>query len=526
MARFPSTLLMTTGMLLCTATTAPAQFIATLSWQQQPYCNVLTINVTQGPGATFSLDGVDNQCAAATRASLVGIGFLNPNGTVGLGLTIVATPGGAAEHIDASIDPGTLSGSWRDSTGASGAFVLNGAAGGPPRPVPTGISALQYNIGQSRVLSAPGTDNLLAGIGAGVANAGADNTFVGAGAGADNTIGSRNTFIGSKARGGLPNLTNATAIGANAQVELNNTLVLGSVAGVNGATQSVRVGIGTPRPTSSGLEVVAPSDDGVTSTRYGGQGSVVVRRANGTLGTPVAVGANQILGQVVGAGHTGSGFSADQAGIQFVASQAFTSSARGTRLRLFTTPNGTASIIHRMVIEPDGKVGIGTSTPEDLLDVNGDIRVGTFGTNGCLLNNNGAGIVGTCSSDARFKRDVTPFAPTLDAVARLQPVHYYWREAAFPAKGFGSEQAYGLVAQDVATVLPELVSTDADGYEAVDYAKLPLLAIQAIKELKERSDALEAQLQHQLTAIDELRDALTDARAALRAMASATPGRR
>jgi len=47
-----------------------------------------------------------------------------------------------------------------------------------------------------------------------------------------------------------------------------------------------------------------------------------------------------------------------------------------------------------------------------------------------------------------------------------------------------------LIAQDVEAVLPELVATDSDGYKAVDYSKLPLLTIQALKELKAENDTL------------------------------------
>jgi hypothetical protein len=47
-----------------------------------------------------------------------------------------------------------------------------------------------------------------------------------------------------------------------------------------------------------------------------------------------------------------------------------------------------------------------------------------------------------------------------------------------------------LIAQDVEQVLPELVATDSDGYKAVDYSKLPLLTIQAVKELKAENDGL------------------------------------
>ena len=43
------------------------------------------------------------------------------------------------------------------------------------------------------------------------------------------------------------------------------------------------------------------------------------------------------------------------------------------------------------------------------LQVFGDIRVGTSGTNGCLKNFAGTGIIGTCSSDRRLKKNITPF---------------------------------------------------------------------------------------------------------------------
>jgi hypothetical protein len=45
-----------------------------------------------------------------------------------------------------------------------------------------------------------------------------------------------------------PGLNNATAIGAYADVAESNALVLGSISGVNGATASTRVGIGTTAP--------------------------------------------------------------------------------------------------------------------------------------------------------------------------------------------------------------------------------------------------------------------------------------
>ncbi len=135
-------------------------------------------------------------------------------------------------------------------------------------------------------------------------------------------------------------------------------------------------------------------------------------------------------------------------------------------------------------------IGIGTTTPADKLHVAGDIRVGTSGTNGCLKNNNGGAIVGTCSSDARFKRDITPFPNLLSRIVQLRPVHFRWRAEDYPDRNFGQALEAGLIAQEVEKVMPELVTEDEQGYKAGNYAKLPLLTLQAVKELQQENDAL------------------------------------
>ncbi len=80
---------------------------------------------------------------------------------------------------------------------------------------------------------------------------GSENTVVGYFAMRTNTTGSYNTALESGADVGANNLTNATAIGYRAYVTTNNSLVLGSIAGVNGASASTNVGIGTTSPNSN-----------------------------------------------------------------------------------------------------------------------------------------------------------------------------------------------------------------------------------------------------------------------------------
>ncbi len=77
---------------------------------------------------------------------------------------------------------------------------------------------------------------------------GSENVFLGRSAGANNINGYFNVSLGNFAGPSVGNLINATAIGYRASVSASNSLVLGSIIGVNGATDSTKVGIKTTDP--------------------------------------------------------------------------------------------------------------------------------------------------------------------------------------------------------------------------------------------------------------------------------------
>lgn len=139
--------------LLAGAVPTDAQVLGTFSWQLQPFCNVITVRVTQ-QGAWYTVDGFDDQCGAPQRAPLVGAITPNPDGSIGLGLQVVTVPGGRGLQIDARIALATLGGPWSDSSGNSGALVFGAATGGSPRPLPTGATVLPGSI--TSVHLAPG----------------------------------------------------------------------------------------------------------------------------------------------------------------------------------------------------------------------------------------------------------------------------------------------------------------------------------------------------------------------------------
>lgn len=115
---------------------------------------------------------------------------------------------------------------------------------------------------------------------------------------------------------------------------------------------------------------------------------------------------------------------------------------------------------------------------------------------------------GTCASDERFKQNVRAFAPSLDKVARLRPVEFEWRTEEFPERRFGSGRSYGLIAQEVEKVLPELVTQDEQGFKAVKYSALPLLTLGALQELKAQKDELADLVKEQQAQMKRLQEAV------------------
>lgn len=118
---------------------AEAQVFGTFSWQMQPYCNVVTLTLSQTP-AGFLVDGTDDQCGAVHKAGAVGIASFSANGVVTFTFTIVAAPSGQAVHVSALVSPANGQGSWSDSAGNAGTFAFLANTGGPPRLTRTRVS--------------------------------------------------------------------------------------------------------------------------------------------------------------------------------------------------------------------------------------------------------------------------------------------------------------------------------------------------------------------------------------------------
>ncbi|RAK68319.1 tail fiber domain-containing protein [Hymenobacter edaphi] len=140
--------------------------------------------------------------------------------------------------------------------------------------------------------------------------------------------------------------------------------------------------------------------------------------------------------------------------------------------------NGAGAVGVMSWNQANGYVGINTLNAGYTLDVAGTIR----GTN-------------VSPSDARFKQDVRPLAGALAAVQQLRGVRYRWNALGVEHGGVAGAEQVGLLAQEVERVFPELVSTDAQGYKAVNYALLTPVLLEALKEQQRQLEQLSRQVQ-------------------------------
>jgi hypothetical protein len=141
-----------------------------------------------------------------------------------------------------------------------------------------------------------------------------------------------------------------------------------------------------------------------------------------------------------------------------------------------TTDIGT----ERMRILSNGRVGIGTASPDQLLSVNGD------------ASKSGGGSWQTFS-DTRLKNISGEFKRGLNAVMRLQPLRYEYRAnngAGITPNG----EHIGLAAQNVQQVIPEAVTSNANGFLMVNNDPIIWTMLNAIKEQQQEIQELKREV--------------------------------
>ena len=97
-------------------------------------------------------------------------------------------------------------------------------------------------------------------------------------------------------------------------------------------------------------------------------------------------------------------------------------------------------------------------------------------------------VVAYSTSDERLKDNIELISNPIEKVQQLRGVEFDWNDNSLFKAG---RHDYGVIAQDVQKVLPELVKESHTGYLSVDYDKIIGLLIEVVKEQEKRIKNLE-----------------------------------
>jgi len=208
--------------------------------------------------------------------------------------------------------------------------------------------------------------------------------------------------------------TNSSSYNSGGVLFFNGTSLVDDYANLFWDNTNKRIGIGTNAPSfrlhskSSSAPSIAVErvDSSATSGGY------VLRKARGTIGAESALSLNDSIGSVSFFGYGATTYSATPSALISASSQeAFTDTAKGTRLVLSTTPNGSVSLVSSVAIQ-DSTVAIGrgfsSATPTSITIKGTDVSSGTSNTasgsvaiqSGLSTGNQGGGSIYFQSSSA------------------------------------------------------------------------------------------------------------------------------
>jgi trimeric autotransporter adhesin len=337
----------------------------------------------------------------------------------------------------------------------------------------TGYSALYSNTsgtcstatGEGALYSnTTGTENTATGQSALYSNTtGFENTATGGGTLSSNTTGYDNTATGLGALGFNTTGNYNTANGVDALYS-NTTGNYNTANGVNALTTNTTGDYNT----ANGGAALAYNKSGTYNTANGYE--ALYHNTTGSQNT--ADGFYTLYNATTGNGNFALGFGAG---------------------RLITTGNDNIDIGNTGTATDSGIIRIGTGSLHSATYIAGISGVTASGGVAVYINANGQ--LGTLTSSRRFKNDIKAMGSVSDKLMKLRPVMFRYKDTA--EKGPHALQ-YGLIAEEVAKVYPNLVQYDKAGKPFTVYYHL--LTPMLLNELQKAHHRYEAQ-QRQITSL-------------------------
>jgi len=327
-----------------------------------------------------------------------------------------------------------------------------------------GAGALDLNTGDSNtavgvasLLLNTGNNNTAIGVDAlGLNTTGESNAAVGAFALYNNTDGASNTAVGYRALFSSTTAAESTAIGAgalefNTAVSAVNTAIGFKALGF-GATGSLNTATGfgalqlnaADGNTANGSNALTNNTDGDLNTAVG-----EFALFHNTLGANnTAVGASALVNNTTGGNNVALGVSAG-----------FNLDSGSNNIDIGSFVQGVAGESNTI------RIGDANITDTYIAGINGATASG-----GIAVFVNASGKLGTMTSSARFKDQIKPMDKASETIFALKPVSFRYKKELDPQ----ATAQFGLVAEEVERVNPDLVVRDRDGkpytvrYDAVN----------------------------------------------------------
>jgi hypothetical protein len=370
----------------------------------------------------------------------------------------VATIGGQAPVTSATTAGGALSGTF-----PSPALDVSGG------PCANGEALLDVSA-QAVLTCGPGVytdtdDNTAAGRSSLQGNTGTGNAAFGASSLSGSNTGSSNAAFGASTMLLNESGSQNSAVGQSAllfnRTGGNNTAVGYFTLRSNQNSNSTAVGANALQ---SNFEGESNSAFGSQAMLFNSSGSDNTTLGYQALSNSISGSRNIAVGRDAGAG-----YSAGESDNIVIGSPGTTGESHAIRIG---GENGTGSGQHDTLFIPAATSTVGSGTP---------------------LQISASGQIGAQTSSRRFKTGIRPLGSQVDRLMALEPVSFHYKRRY--VRGQPNPLQFGLIAEDVARVYPNLVVDGRDGRpHAVAYQELPVLLL--------------AQLQRQQRQIGKLRAAV------------------
>lgn len=114
-------------------------------------------------------------------------------------------------------------------------------------------------------------------------------------------------------------------------------------------------------------------------------------------------------------------------------------------------------------------------------------------------------------SDERWKKKIEDLKPVLTDVLNIHPVYFNWRTDEYKDMDFTDDRQIGFIAQDVEKYFPEMIRYDHNGYKLLDYSRMTVVLLQAIKEQQQQIQSQQSELQSLRDEMEQVKTLITGA---------------